>query len=566
MTRTLSRTAGALALFVTLSVPAAAQVIGGGLPRPVAAEDTAVTGTAVIKGRVVAADSGRPLRRAQVRLEAPERKAKQPVTIGTDLQGYFEATELPAGRYTVSVTRAGYLPMQHGQRHADERGSPVQLMDGQELTLKFALPRAGRIVGRVMDELGEPVAAIPVHILRQEYFHGRRQLVPAPLAGPAGRTDESGLFRTSGIPPGTYYLMASSSETWASEDDPNVTFGHAATYYPGVRSAATAQPIVIAPGQTIDGLEFSLVPVRAVTVSGTALDPDGLPLAGASVSLMRELQGPSAASMMSAGQAPVAADGSWTLKTVPPGEYTLRVTGRSAGGRQEAGHLAITVDEADVEGVVLLSDPGAVVAGEVVVEHGAPLPPSLRVMMTAEEGARVGSFLAAGFEDGLVDEHGRFARRGASGPMLVNVVGLPPGWSVRSVDAGGEDYAETPLTLARGERRDGLRILLTTRFPSLTGMVTDDRGNSADATVLLFPTDETKWFESQATRRVTRSDQSGTYRFATVRPGEYLAVALEILQAGQSRDPEFLETLRGRATTVRLQEGENRTLNLRVQR
>jgi hypothetical protein len=562
------RTLCVAAFFVTLSVPATAQVMsgrGGGQPGS-AAEEEPVTGKASITGRVVNAANGRPLRRAQVRINAPERKARQAITIGTDIDGYFEAAALPAGRYTISVTRPGFIPRQHGQRHQDEPASPLELKDGQVETITFALQRAGRVVGRVTDELGEPVATIPVFLLRQEYFQGRRRLVPAALGGAPGRTDETGVFRISGVLPGTYYLQATSTETWTSEDDPKVTYGHVATYYPGIAAESSAQPIVVAAGQVVEGLEFSLVAARAVTVSGTALGPDGLPLSGASVSLMREVYGPSAASMQTLGQAPVAADGSWTLKNVPPGEFSVRVNGRRAGGGQETGQVTIAVDESDVEGVVVLSDPGAVIAGEVVTDDGSPLPSSLRVMTAAEGGSGFGTLLAPGAEDGLVDEGGRFARRGASGPVLVNVTGLPGGWSIKSVELGGEDFATTPIVLGRGERRAGARIVLTRRFPTLSGTVTDDRGQPIEATVLLYPADETKWFESQAARRVSRPDQSGVYRFDTVRPGEYLAVAVETLPPGGSRDPEFLESLRGRATVVRLQEGENQTLNLKVQR
>jgi hypothetical protein len=553
---------------VTLSVPAGAQVMSGrgGGPPGVMAEETAVTGTSVIKGRVVNAANGQPLRRAQVRLNAAERKARQALTIGTDAEGYFEATELPAGRYTITATRPGFIPRQHGQRHPDEPASPVELKDGQALTIDMALQRAGRVVGRVTDELGEPVATIPVFLLRQEFYQGRRRLVPAPLGGPPGSTDESGVFRISGVLPGTYYLQASSTETWTAEDDPQVTYSHTTTYYPGVSAEPSAHPIVVAPGQVVEGLDFSLVAARTATVSGTALGPDGLPLSGASVSLVREVHGPSAAGMQTLSQSPVAADGSWTLKNAPPGEFSVRVTGRRAGGGQETGQITITVNESDIEGVVVVSDPGAVVAGDVVTEDGSPLPPSLRVMTASEGSQGFATLIAPGADDGRVDEQGRFARRGASGPVLVHIIGLPGGWSIKGVEAGGEDFATTPLLLGRDERRTGVRIVLTDRFPNVSGTVTDDRGNPVEATVLLYPTNETQWFETQAARRVSRPDQSGVYRFSTVRPGEYLAVAVETLEPGASRDPEFLESLRGRATVVRLQEGENRTLNLKVQR
>lgn len=554
-------------LFVTLSVPAGAQVAGGGggMP-PGVAEEEPVKGTASIKGHVVNAVTGRPLRRAQVRINAPERKVRQPLTIGTDLDGYFEATELPAGRYTIQVARPGYLSMEYGQRHLDEPGVPVQLSEGQALTADFSLRPAGRVVGRLTDELGEPVAGAPIMLLRQEYYQGRRRLIPARLVGPPARTDESGVFKMSGVFPGTYFLQASSSEAWQSEEDPKITFAHTVTFYPGVSAESSAQPIVVGPGQVVEGIEFSLVAARTVTVSGTALGPDGVPLTGATVSLVREISGPSSAMMQTLSSVPVAPNGSWTLKNVPPGEFSVRVSGRRAAGGSETGSVTITVNESDIEGVVVMSDPGAVLAGEVVTEDGSPLPPSLRVMTAAEGVSGFGTMLAPGGDDGRVDERGRFARRGASGPVLVNVNGLPPGWAIKSVEIEGEDFATTPIVLGRGERRAGARIVLTNRFPTLHGTVTDERGNPIEATVLLFPADSTKWFESEANRRVSRPDQSGVYAFYTVRPGEYLAVALETLGPGQSRDPEFLESLRGRAIAVRIREGENQTLNLKVSR
>ena len=79
-----SRLAAAAAIFLLTSTAAAAQGIGGGASqgtqqRPATpARDTSATpkkGTAIIRGRVVAADTGRPLRRARiaVRPTAPER-------------------------------------------------------------------------------------------------------------------------------------------------------------------------------------------------------------------------------------------------------------------------------------------------------------------------------------------------------------------------------------------------------------------------------------------------------------------------------------------------------------
>ena len=73
-------------------------------------------------------------------------------------------------------------------------------------------------------------------------------------------------------------------------------------------------------------IDFALVPGRAATVSGTALRSDGAPLAGATVSLDQYIRGPVSSMASSVSGTKVAADGSWTIRNVPPGEYELEAT------------------------------------------------------------------------------------------------------------------------------------------------------------------------------------------------------------------------------------------------
>src|SRR5262245_19954613 len=83
-------------------------------------------GTSVLRGRVVAADTGSPLRRAQVRVTSPDIGTK---TMLTDAQGRFEFKLLPAGRFTVSVQKSGFVSMQFGQSRPFEPGRPIELAD-----------------------------------------------------------------------------------------------------------------------------------------------------------------------------------------------------------------------------------------------------------------------------------------------------------------------------------------------------------------------------------------------------------------------------------------------------
>ena len=79
------------------------------------------TGTGKISGRVLSTETGAPLRRAQVRLTAPEVGVK---TALTDADGRFEFKDLPAGRFTVNASKSGHVSVQFGQSRPFESGPP----------------------------------------------------------------------------------------------------------------------------------------------------------------------------------------------------------------------------------------------------------------------------------------------------------------------------------------------------------------------------------------------------------------------------------------------------------
>ena len=119
-----------LLLFVPSQAPSAqvsgvTQQIRPGMPaRDVQQEEP--TGTAMIRGRVVAGDTGAPLRRAQVRLSSSEVRGGR--VAQTDGEGRYEFRELPAGRYTLQASKAGYVNLSFGQRRPFEQGKPIELV------------------------------------------------------------------------------------------------------------------------------------------------------------------------------------------------------------------------------------------------------------------------------------------------------------------------------------------------------------------------------------------------------------------------------------------------------
>src|SRR5262249_26336670 len=352
--------------------PAGPPAIQG--PRPGAPprdRPAVATGTAVIRGRIFAADTGRPLRRARITATAPE-LAGDRRSPRTAMDGRSELAELPAGRYTIRVTRSGYIPLNYGQRRPLEQGKPLQLMDRQAIdNVDFSLPKGGVIRGQIVDELNEPVADVPVLAMRSMCWQGRRRTVPV---GGLTRTDDAGEYRIVGLAPGTYFVMANLRETWTvNENGEQKTMGYAQTYFPGTASLSDARRVTVEIGKDAVNTNFSLMPGRAANISGTAFDGQGNPMVSRPVALLQEMAGPQGGFMMLGGNAMTAGDGTFTLKNISPGQYRMRVQAVNDSGARpvpEVATLPITVDGADITGVVLNTSVGWSFSGRVLTDNG----------------------------------------------------------------------------------------------------------------------------------------------------------------------------------------------------
>ena len=169
-------------------------------------------GTAVIRGRVFAADTGQPLRKVFVRAGSPDLREGR--VASTDVDGRYELKELPAGRYTLNASKGSFVSLSYGQLRPFEQGKPLEIGDGQILEkVDFSLPRGGVITGRVVDEFGEPVADAQVSPMRYVNQGGRRRLQPS---GRMSMTNDIGEYRIFGMPPGAYYISATMRGHWRS--------------------------------------------------------------------------------------------------------------------------------------------------------------------------------------------------------------------------------------------------------------------------------------------------------------------------------------------------------------
>ncbi len=542
----------------------------GGPPRD--PRQPAQTGTAVVRGRVFAADTGRPLRRARITLQAPELGGDNRTT-STNAEGKYELKDLPAGRYNILVNRNGYLQLRYGQRRPFEAGKQLQVLDKQTVeNVDFSLPRMSLITGRVFDETGDPISGVRVFAMRSVYFEGRRRLVPI-ANGPMTTTDDAGQYRILGLAPGAYFVMADLRETWTvTEDGIDQVMGYAPTYFPGTASLTDARRVTVGIGQEVSNTDLGLIPGRAAAVSGMAVDSQGRPLAGRQVNLAQEWRGPGFAIVMQGGGGTaIAPDGTFAIKSVAPGPYTLMVrTAVDIGGVsvQEAASAPIVVNDVDLDNVMLQTSSGWSLGGQITTDTGAaPTAPRDRVRITPRPVTAGLSPLGPGPgnpDSGRVREDWTFSVTGIFGAARLRA-SLPEGWVVKSILQDGRDVTDTAFESKSGEMLSGVQIVISSQVNSIGGHLADDKGAPLlDGTVIVFASDAEKWSEDSRFVRSARPDQEGKYQIRGLPPGEYLAVAVDYVEDGMWNDPEFLESIRRHGQKITLGEADAQTVALKL--
>jgi hypothetical protein len=536
-------------------------------PRDRTAQEAVPTGTGVIRGRVVVADTGEPVRRAFVNVMGRGPGLRR--SISTDEQGRFEFRELPKGEFWLSASKSGYITVQFGQRGPQEPGRPIQLADGEvyERAL-IALPRGGVIAGRITDEYGDPIADAMVSALQHRWTGGRRMLIPSRMA----QTNDLGQFRLHGLPPGEYVVSSiyRGGGMFGPVEDAGTT-GYAPTYYPGTPNAAEAAPITVRVGDETSA-EFQLMAMRLARIQGIVLDGSGKP-GGTETMLMAAPKDSAVGGMAHVGSGTrVEADGTFTIGGLAPGVYHITATTRfgltgEVDGDPQSATTEVSVAGGDVEGITLTLGPGATATGHVVIEGdpAAIRPGSLSIMTRPRDVTPGRDFFVS---PGRVKDDLGFELKGLFGTRLLMVSGLPPNWYLKSVLLGGSDVTDSGVTTDGARRITGLQVVISDRPPLLTGGVTDARGTPVhDFTVVAFAEDPERWtLPNMRYVRPARSDQQGRFRIEGLPAGRYLVVALEFADTSELMNPDVLRRLSDDGTPIVLSEGETRAVQLTISR
>jgi beta-lactamase regulating signal transducer with metallopeptidase domain len=526
----------------------------------------------VLRGRVVDAATGSPVSGSSVRaqyitgVENPTRcpigdcedanSAAGPIPIyrvTTDADGRFDIRGMKPGDYLVAAVAPGYVQGYFGKTSADQPEMPVHVAAGQRASsIDVRLERAGSVSGRILSDRGEGLPGVEVELLRHTYLPGGSQPIPIAFA----QTVERGEFRFGDVTPGKYYVRAYAARAIEPTRKESASRSYAATYFPETTDISFAQPLSLASGQELAGVDFALMTAKMSVVSGRLVDPNGASLATAMIHLI-----PFPMGVDDVRRAFATADGRFRFDNVAASSYMLTVSDTVDGRSWNTAVRDVTVP-GDVTDLLLVAGPSVWLEGQVSRDDGRPLPfdPSELRINTVQRTSSAG-FHGAGSTK--VENNGRFLMRSGAGLMNLGVVGLPPRWFVKSAQLDGVDITDVSFDLTPGGQRR-LDITLSDRVSRLTGTVTDRSARPvSNALVIIFPDNRARWTNTSSIH-TTFSRPQGGYEIDGLPIANYRVVAVTSLPNRAWTDPDVLERLWSSAAPLSLDGLGESALHLKV--
>jgi hypothetical protein len=553
------------------------------------------SGHGTLAGTVTVADARQAVvRRATVTLSGGG--MTRPLLTLTDDDGRFAFHHLPAGRYTLSVSKPAYVTTYFGSRRPGRGpGVAIALADGESIDdLRVPLLRGAVIAGTVRDASGWPNRGAIVTILEP-----LSPLAPLRLAATATAND-IGEYRAYGLPPGRYLVAAQAgfglngARTFTPRDldaawaeirsrasgitgrpaamTEGARLGYAPVFFGASANPSQATPIDLQPGGERIQVDVDLILVPTATLEGRIVDPGGRP----PVNLQMSMAWPGAEWGLrersyistSAGAATLTVrDGRFSRTALTPGRYTVFARASTSEPPEAPRDLwaaePLDINGADVRDFVIRLQLGMTVSGTTTFD-GHSGPASMRLTL---KGLSREAHLAVSAVETAAD--GTFAFGGVP-PGEYRLDASPAGsrasdWTLSSVTLNGAELLDRGVTVRAGQDVADVRLTFTDRPTSIAGRLLDRLGRPApEFVVVVFAADRQYWTSNSRRVRSLRPATDGRYGTRGLPPGEYLVGAVTDLEPADLEDASFLELLAASATRVVLEPASNRTLDLQI--
>lgn len=523
--------------------------------------------TSTLEGRVLKDPGGVPVKKAEVQLIAEgQEEESSSYTASSDADGHFKIEGIRSGRYRAFVERTGLVEIDKRNRRSP--GTALFFDAGKDITdVVLRMLPAAVVVGKVIDEDGDPMPRTDVSVLRYAYTLGKRHLETAA----SGTTNDLGEYRIPDLLPGRYLVVATPTPEFsnlAAAPNPKTETvkkqetAYVPTFYPGTTDQSQAAFLELRAGDETP-VDFNLVRSQTFHVRGSIAN--FAPRADTNAVLI--LRGKDSNSEFTAAQ--VDKDGKFEMSHVAPGSYTVFAVVGSGDPPPQISRQALEVTNHDIADLRIVPLAGSQVRGQIRVEGNRTLDfSSLLVFLRSSDHDSAGMF--GGTEDSSptlarVKRDGTFELKSipaGSYTVLVEGTSRMPDLFLKSVKAGSTDVTGAGLNLGGGGTFS-IDVLIGSGAAKLDGSVVDGESHpAADAIVVAVPSGDLSGRLELYQKTVT--DQHGHFSLAGITPGSYALFAFDSIEEGAYFDPAFLKPYEGAGESIHLDENAHKTLQLKV--
>ncbi len=470
-----------------------------------------------IAGTIISASEGHPLSRARVSLR-DVKNAQNQIFLITGDDGHFEFANLPAGKYSLTGAKRGYISAAYDQHEqfstAIVTGAGV---DTENLTLR--LVRTAVLTGHIFDESGEPVRAANVTLWRDDHSAG----VSRTVSYRSDMSDDLGSFEFAPLDAGTYFVSViakpwyavhppSTRQTSAPDAptsvDRSLDVVYLPTYYAGATEVEDASPILLRGGDRLD-LDLHLAPVPALHVILHAPPLEVGQSFQMPMLLKRDFEG---------SQEGIQPEVQMTAPSVfeitaAPGKYELRLPQRN-GEPVRSSEVEISQDNQELDASA--GQAVSTITAKVELIGETALPPQMAFALRNSQHRVVAwGAMSPAREVTFGDV--------APGNYEVLAGAASRAYSVVSMTVNGSPVSGHSFAVPAGTAL-ALSLRVVGGAADVNGLALRAGKGAAGAMIVLVPRNP------EANNELFRRDQSdldGTFTFRSVIPGTYTAIAIE---------------------------------------